>query len=106
MKRLIFTLFPFLIFASAIAQIDIKQAMRGENGVSRHFTVLDNTLSVSFNPGKAKATFGLDVNSDLVLKDTETDPLGMTHYRYYQSYRGIPVENTMYVVHTRQDKLT
>src|SRR5205085_5738005 len=31
--------------------------------------------------------------------------IGETHYRYYQTYLKIPVENTMYIVHTANDKL-
>lgn len=29
----------------------------------------------------------------------------MTHYRYYQTYKGIPVENSMYIAHTKQGRL-
>ena len=32
---------------------------------------------------------------------TEPDKLGNVHYRYYQTFNGIPVENSMYVIHTR-----
>ncbi len=32
---------------------------------------------------------------------TEQDKLGFIHYRYYQTYRGVPVENSMYIVHTK-----
>ena len=30
----------------------------------------------------------------------------MTHYRYYQTYNNIPVENSMYIAHTKSGKLT
>ncbi|HLP20214.1 MAG TPA: M4 family metallopeptidase, partial [Chitinophagales bacterium] len=35
------------------------------------------------------------------LLSTEKDKLGMVHYRYQQTINGIPVEFTMYILHTR-----
>lgn len=37
---------------------------------------------------------------DLQLYSTETDKLGHTHYRLQQTYKGLPVEGSMYIVHT------
>jgi len=36
---------------------------------------------------------------------TEKDQLGMLHYRYRQTVNGIPVENTMYIVHTKNGEI-
>lgn len=105
MKKQIFTLSLLLIFTGSFAQKNLRRIIRGEEGLSRHFTILDENLKIAFNPANANATFGLDANSNLVLQNSETDKLGMTHYRYYQTYKGIPVENTMYIAHTTQDKL-
>lgn len=77
----------------------------GERGMSKHFTTLDEPQQVAFSPSNARNTFGLDANSDLVLRNSETDNLGMIHYRYYQTYKGIPVENTMYIAHTKAGNL-
>ena len=106
MKKQIFTLSLFFILTGAYAQKNLRLAIRGENGLTRHFTILDENLQKAFNPAKAKAIFGFDVNSDLILQNNETDKLGMTHYRYYQTYKGIPVENAMYIAHISQGKLT
>lgn len=106
MKKPIYTLFFFLITASCYAQKDLRMAIKGERGTTRHFTVLDENLQIAFNPLKARVTFGLDANSDLILKKSETDVSGTTHFRFYQTYRGIPVENAMYVAHTVGGKLT
>lgn len=106
MKKQIFTLILLLIITGAFAQKDIRLAIKGEGGLTRHFTTLDQNLQVAFNPAMAKATFGLDASSDLVLQNKEADKSGAMHFRYYQTYKGIPVENAMYIAHTFQGKLT
>ncbi len=102
MKKQIFTLSLLVFFSAAYAQKNLKMVLSGERGVSKHFTTLDENQQVAFNPSKARSTFGLDANSDLVLQNSETDNLGMTHHRYYQTYKGIPVENSMYIAHTQR----
>jgi len=49
---------------------------------------------------------GLDPLSDLVLTSKETDELGFTHYRFSQTYKGIPVENSMYIIHVKNGRIT
>lgn len=72
----------------------------GEQGMSQHFVRVPENVQVNFDPAHARAFFGLDANSDLVLMNKATDEIGQTHYRYFQTYKGIPVENSMYVVNT------
>ncbi len=106
MKKNIFTLFLLVIFFSSYAQKNLRAVISGENGVTQHFTTLAKDLQVAFIPSKARSTFGLDPNSDLILLNKETDAgASLTHYRYYQTYKRIPVENSMYIVHTQQGRL-
>jgi Zn-dependent metalloprotease len=104
MRKLIFTFSMLAFIANASAQ-DLRKKISGERGLSEHFTTLEPQQQVSFNPNNAKSIFGLDVNSDLVLSNQEPDNLGMNHYRYIQSYKGFPVENSMYIAHTLAGKL-
>ncbi len=97
-----FTLVGLLVFA----QKDLRKMIAGERGISKPFTTLAPNDQVPFNPKNARQTFNLDENSDLVLKSTEPDNLGFVHYRFYQTYRGIPIENTMYIVHAKGGKIT
>ncbi|WP_018617029.1 M4 family metallopeptidase [Segetibacter koreensis] len=106
MKKQIFTLSLFFIFTGAFAQKDLRLQIRGERGLTQSFTTLDKNLQIAFNPANAKIAFGLDAYSDLVLQKSETDDLGMIHYRYYQTYKGIAIENTMYIAHTEKGRLT
>ncbi|MGD1845348.1 MAG: M4 family metallopeptidase [Salibacteraceae bacterium] len=41
----------------------------------------------------------------LRLLDNETDPFGYTHYRFQQTYRGLPIELSRYLVHVRNGKV-
>lgn len=42
----------------------------------------------------------------MVLKKTEEDELGFTHYRYGQAYLGIPIEDADYWIHSKDGALT
>ncbi|NLA23480.1 MAG: hypothetical protein GX879_00785, partial [Bacteroidales bacterium] len=37
--------------------------------------------------------------------DSADDKLNMTHHRYQQSYNNIPIENTQYIFHTKNNKI-
>jgi bacillolysin len=107
MKKKVFTLALLVIFTAAYSQSGLRTFITGEHGVSKHFITLDENLQVLFSPSNARNTFGLDANSNLILQNTETDDsAGMIHYRYYQTYKGIPVEHSMYIAHIRNGRLT
>ncbi len=106
MKRRILTLSLLALSMHAISQNTLRQTIRGERGVSKHFVTIAENQQQTFNAADAGKTFGIDAKSNLVLMNAEADKLGCTHYRYYQTYSGIPVENSMYIVHTKAGKLT
>ncbi|KAA0548786.1 peptidase M4 family protein [Bacillus sp. BGMRC 2118] len=47
--------------------------------------------------------YKLDPHLDLNLLSKETDELGMTHYTYEQQYKNVPVDGTIFMVHTDAD---
>lgn len=49
----------------------------------------------------AHSTLRIPASHGFLLLNKENDKMGMTHYRYRQTINGIPVEGTMYIVHTR-----
>src|SRR5690242_6063853 len=104
-KKLLLVAFSLFIATFVLAQEQLRQTIKGEKGVSKQFAEPAQRQEKFFNPTKAKETFGLDPASALVLKDQQQDELGMVHYRYYQTYNGIPVENSMYTVHTKNGEL-
>lgn len=98
--------FIILTVSQAYAQNALQTVMRGDNGITKHYVTLNASQQVAFSAQKAKTIFNLDANADLVLKNAETDELGVTNYRFYQTYNGIPVENAMYIASTKAGKLT
>jgi bacillolysin len=44
-------------------------------------------------------------NAGGVLNHKETDAVGMEHYRYQQSFAGIPVEHAVYIMHVKAGKV-
>jgi Zn-dependent metalloprotease len=104
-KQLLATAIFFLFCVQAFTQNFLKEIIRGPKGVSKHFVTLDEKNQVAFDPAKARDVFGLDAKSDLVLMNVTYDQIGQAHYRYYQTYQSIPIENTMYIAHTVNKKL-
>lgn len=49
--------------------------------------------------------FALGENDQLILKRTETDDLGFTHYRFQQVYKNIPIEGGEYLLHEKNGVL-
>jgi Zn-dependent metalloprotease len=106
MKKNLLLMALVVFSVQAFAQNNLKQIIKGADGVSKHFVTLDDKNRLAFNPLQARDLFGLNAQSDLVLMNVTHDRVGQTHYRYYQTYQNIPVENTMYIVHTANSKLT
>ncbi|WP_027410551.1 M4 family metallopeptidase [Anoxybacteroides tepidamans] len=50
-----------------------------------------------------KDIYKINADEELTLIDTQTDNLGMTHYKYTQSVNGVPVEGSEFIVHTDKD---
>lgn len=94
-----------LIIMKAYPQNFVSTIIRGERGVSKQFVAVDKTQKISFNASQVRSLLDLNKNSDLVLQRTEQDKIGFIHYRFYQTYKGIPVENSMYIIHTKNGVL-
>jgi bacillolysin len=101
MKRHLLLISMFFLSGIIYGQVNLKSSIRGVKGVSKHYTPVQKDQNIRFSPSSAKVLFGVDANSDLVLAKTESDKLGYVHYRFYQTYNGVPVENSMYTAHTR-----
>ena len=51
-----------------------------------------------------KAEFGLSNNDEMRIIRKETDKIGLTHYRYQQYYKGVPVDGAVYLIHEKGGK--
>ena len=93
----ILSILIFLTFVSAFAQ-----TIPGKYSSVPQFIRLDKTEKVAlgeFNSWMAQRVI-LPQGNGFKLLSKERDQLGMIHYRYQQTINSIPVEGTMYIVHT------
>ena len=49
----------------------------------------------------ARSSFGLSEEYGFKLLNSDSDPLGMVHYRYQQTYNDLLLEGTMFIVHVK-----
>src|SRR5258706_1479628 len=62
-------------------------------------------FSVGEFPMWASSALGMSKENSFQLLNASSDELGFTHYRYKQYCNNIPVEGTMYILHTRNGKV-
>lgn len=105
MKKRLLTLVMLGLALHGFSQNDLKSSMKGKNGLTKEFTSFSKAQQVSFTASQASKILGLDDQSSLVLKSTEKDKLGVLHYRFYQTWMGIPVNRSMYVVNVKDGKI-
>lgn len=52
-----------------------------------------------------RKALGMSDHDGWVVSEVDKDPMGYTHRRFLQTYKGLPVEGSMYLLHTHQGKL-
>ncbi len=105
MRKGIFTILLLTILVQSYAQKSLREMISGDHGISKKFITLPSHLQRTFSFNQLKSDLDLATQSDLVLLDQQTDKLGFTHYRVYQTLKGIPIENSMYLAHVSAGKL-
>lgn len=105
MKKRVLTLGLLFALSQAYSQNNLTRLMKGENGVSKQFTEIPARDQVSFSANNARMVLGLDSRSDLKLIGSQNDNLGYTHYRFIQTFEGVPIENSMLIAHVKGGKL-
>ena len=106
MRKGIFTLVLLTVLLQAYAQKSLRETIRGERGISKKFIELSSDQQRTFSFSQLRTVLDLDRQSDFVRMDQQADKLGFTHYRFYQTLKGIPIENSMYVAHVKNGKLS
>jgi Zn-dependent metalloprotease len=64
-----------------------------------------DAFSVSEFPMWASTVLRMSKENSFKLLNTTSDKIGFTHYRYQQYYNNIPVEGTMYILHSKDGKV-
>lgn len=106
MKIRILLLMVIGLSVHSFAQNSLKQLISGKQGISNHYVILKASETPSFSGPNLRQVLDLDARSDLVLIKSFTDPLGIKHYRFYQTWQNIPVDRSMYTVHTKNGKIS
>src|SRR4030095_7198499 len=116
MKKLIHYLFAFfMMFGIHATARDIKGAEANKMIPGASMIRLSETSSIPdyikfregsqipFNVFEKWIHGAMHLSSDngFVLLNSETDMLGMQHYRYRQTINGIPVEGSMFLLHVK-----
>jgi len=103
MKTFIRTIVCCLIFTQLQAQPTFK---------STDFPKKENTEWLSFKPTDRisanelknnKVKLKLDTHDELMLLNIQEDELGFRHYRYQQTYKNIPIEGAIYLMHEKNN---
>ncbi len=92
-----------LVLLVVFGQLASAQTIPGKySSVPRFITFEKNSRIAALEFGNWMAGhYKLPAGNGFKLLGKEEDALGMIHYRYQQTVNGIPVEGTMYIVHTR-----
>ena len=106
MRKGIFTLILLTAILQAYAQESLREAIRGDRGISKKFIELRTDQQRTFSFSQLRSVLELDRRSDFVSMDQQRDKLGFTHYRFYQTLKEIPIENSMYIAHVKNGKLS
>jgi Zn-dependent metalloprotease len=64
-----------------------------------------SAFSVNEFPMWTSTVLGMSKENSFKLLNTTPDKLGFIHYRYQQYYNNIPVEGTMYILHSKDGKV-
>ena len=100
MKKQILSIAALLAVINLYAQRNLI-TIHGQKGISNQFTTISDNINIAYNSSTLKTLLSLNTNSDLILKSTEKDNLNYVNYRFYQTYNGIPVENSMFIISTK-----
>lgn len=105
MRQGIFTIILLATLYQSYGQKTLHDIITGQRGVSKKFVTLSADEQRPFSFQRLKSALDLDKQSDLALINQQADKLGFTHYRFHQTYKGIPIENSMYIAHVQNGKL-
>ena len=113
MKKLYFLLFAWFILFT----INTGYAQKNLNttsSISRIAWTKGSPSWITFKPQvnmpgnqillAYKAEFGLSDNDEMKIIRQETDKIGLTHYRFQQYYKGVPVDGAVYIIHDKSGK--
>jgi len=98
MKYLVHTILAFFIFNQGIATETVTKQSKWMKFNKQNKTSVAELLS-------NKKLLNLNEDDELKLLSQKVDQLGFSHAKYQQFYCGIPIENAIYILHTKNNNL-
>jgi len=107
LPRLAYVLIVIVLCAGSVfSQKNIRSQVLDDNGNPR---LIQFEKAVDFNSKSndlLKEALNLKQNENYVLRRSEEDKLGKSHYRYQQYFNGIKVEHGNFIIHANGTKAT
>ncbi len=97
-----------LATTTGLAQGTPQQRQQAEPAVTHQtagFATVNESVALTAAPQFVAELSGNQADVEFAAGKTVTDELGMTHVTYEQSYRGIPVDGSRYIVHARNGQI-
>lgn len=106
MRNTALTLLAFItsLISASASQLN-SEIIRGTASNSEQVVRLNAAQQIVLDPSTAGKQLGLPSGLDLRLQATETDQLGV-NYRFTETLGTIPIDNTMYIIQTKNGKMT
>lgn len=102
--------FLLLISLSIFSLITDGQSLQtlltNSNGMSKSLIFLEKEQQVIFQTSNRNQIVGLKAPADLRILKVFKDRLGYQHYKYQQTWKGIPIEAAVFSFHTLNNRLT
>ena len=90
------------------SQVAAKRLEAGKPGMHASLIEYNAASAPRFEKGKIPVISengSITSLSDMILINSQKDELGFEHYRYQQTYKGIPIENAVVAVHVKDGKI-
>ena len=109
MKRLLCSAF-FILIATLFTQAQkINNMQAGAKGMHPSFIEFSSTDAPLFRKGNVivvkEDNLRTTLEPNTLFVQSEKDELGFEHYRYQQTFNGIPVEDAVYIMHVKDGKV-
>ena len=93
-----------LLTQCAFAQIDNSLSIQKHRKYG-HFNKIQESYTLDNYFDQNRNKMGLTPKDDMRLIKSETDRFGITHNKYAQFYKGVPVFGATYILHENQNKI-
>lgn len=83
----------------------LKQLLIGTNGTSKSLVSIAEQQKITFQVSQKNLLLGFTAPVDMNLIKRFKDALGQVHYKYQQTWKGIPIEDAVFTFHTMNNSL-